>query len=448
MSPSLNLKYTLLITSAAALGGLLFGFDIAIITGAAPFIQSYFQLQDLGLGWAVSALLWGCIPGAIIAGRITDLYGRKSILKAVALLFILTSIACGLAPSVEFLVIARFLGGFAVGAASMVSPLYISEISPPEMRGRLVSLYQLSIVIGILISYLINFLLHDIGPENWRWMFLTGIVPSLLFYILLFFVPETPRFLFKKGRVEESYRILKRIGGEEQAGIIIKQIEESLQSKTARFSLLFKPGYRHMLWVGFGLAVFVQISGINTIIDYAPIILRTAGWRIDVALFSTFIIGFVNFIFTLVSIWAIDKFGRRPLYLIGSAGMTLMLAGLTIANLAGHFEGTVVLIFILVYIAFFASCIGPVFWTLVSEIFPNRVRGTAMSVPVFTQWVANAGVVLVFPWMLNSAGGSITFGFLALMALLMFIFTLKFVPETKGRTLEEIEKIWIQNDSD
>jgi SP family arabinose:H+ symporter-like MFS transporter len=448
MPPSRNLRYTLLITSVAALGGLLFGFDIAIITGAAPFIQSFFKLQDLGLGWAVSSLLWGCIPGAILAGRFTDLYGRRSILKVVALLFILTSIASGLAPTVEFLVIARFLGGFAVGAASMVSPLYISEISPPEMRGRLVSLYQLSIVTGILISYLINYLLHDIGEGNWRWMFLTGTVPSLLFFILLYLVPETPRFLFKKGQVEKSYQILLRIGGEDQARFILKQIEESLRIKTAKFNLLFEPGYRRMLWVGFGLAVFVQISGINTIIDYAPIILRTAGWKIDVALFSTFIMGFVNFVFTLVSIWAIDKFGRRPLYLIGSVGMALMLTGLTIANLVGRFEGSVVLIFILLYIAFFASCIGPVFWTLVSEIFPNRIRGMAMSIPVFTQWVANAGVVLIFPWMLNTAGGTFTFGFLALMALFMFIFTLKYVPETKGKTLEEIEKGWIGNDAD
>jgi SP family arabinose:H+ symporter-like MFS transporter len=446
MSSSINLRYTLLITSVAALGGLLFGFDIAIITGAAPFIQTFFNLQDLGLGWTVSALLWGCIPGAILAGRITDLYGRKSILMVVALLFILTSIASGLAPSVEFLVTARFFGGFAVGAASMVSPLYISEISPPDVRGRLVSLYQLSIVTGILISYLINFLLHDIGEDNWRWMFLSGTVPSLLFFVLLFFVPETPRFLFKIGQKDKSYQILLRISGMEQARFILKQIEESLKVKNAKFSHLFEPGYRRMLWVGFGLAVFVQISGINTIIDYAPIILRTAGWKIDVALFSTFIMGFVNFVFTLISIWAIDKFGRRPLYLIGSVGMALMLTGLTIANLIGRFEGPVVLVLILAYIAFFASCIGPVFWTLVSEIFPNRIRGMAMSIPVFTQWVANALVVMIFPWMLNMAGGAFTFGFLALMAILMFLFTLKYVPETRGKTLEEIEMDWSEKD--
>jgi MFS transporter, SP family, arabinose:H+ symporter len=445
MSTSINLRYTLLITSVAALGGLLFGFDIAIITGAAPFIQDFFQLGNLGLGWAVSALLWGCIPGAILAGKITDAWGRKNLLLGVALLFILTSIATGMAPNLTSLIIARFFGGIAVGAASMVSPLYISEISPPGIRGRLVALYQLSIVTGILISYLINYLLHDIGEDNWRWMFISGTVPSLLFFILLFFVPETPRFLYMHGDRKKSFEILARISGRDQAEIFIRQIGESLEEKSSQFSMLFQPGFRRMMWVGFGLAVFVQISGINTIIDYAPIILKTAGWKIDVALFSTFIIGSVNFIFTLVSLWAIDKFGRRPLYLVGSAGMALMLLGLTVANMLGRFEGMVVLIFILIYIAFFAACIGPVFWTLVSEIFPNRIRGVAMSVPVFTQWVVNALVVLVFPWMLNVAGGSFTFGFLALMALLMFLFTIKYVPETRGKTLEDIEKYWLDN---
>jgi SP family arabinose:H+ symporter-like MFS transporter len=277
---------------------------------------------------------------------------------------------------------------------------------------------------------------------NWRWMFLSGTIPSVFFFVLLFLVPETPRYLFKKGDKEQSYRILLKINGQEEADKTIAQIEESLTETRVSFRQLLKPGYRHMMWVGFGLAVFVQISGINTIIDYAPIILKTAGWKIDAALFSTFVIGFVNLVFTLVSLWAIDKYGRRPLYIIGSAGMTLMLLGLTVANLIGRFEGPVVLAFILVYIAFFAACIGPVFWTLVAEIFPNRIRGTAMSVPVFTQWIANALVVMFFPWMLVHAGASFTFGFLALMALLMMLFTVYYIPETKGRSLEEIEKIW------
>lgn len=442
MSASGNTKYLILLTTVAALGGLLFGFDIAIITGAAPFIQEYFDLDEFTLGWAVSSLLWGCIFGAAVAGRITDMYGRKKILLLVAVLFTITSIGTGIAPDINIFVVARFLGGLAVGAASILSPMYISEIAPSSSRGRLVALYQLSIVLGILISYFINYLLHDIGDTNWRWMFLTGTIPSLFFFFLLFLVPETPRYLFKKGKKDESYKILEKINGTEEADKAIVQIEESLTETKVSFRQLLKPGYRHMMWVGFGLAVLVQISGINTIIDYAPIILKTAGWKIDAALFSTFVIGFVNLIFTLVSIWAIDKYGRRPLYIIGSAGMALMLLGLTIANLIGRFEGPVVLIFILVFIAFFAACIGPVFWTLVAEIFPNKIRGTAMSVPVFTQWIFNALVVMFFPWMLVNAGGTITFGFLALMSLLMMLFTIFFIPETKGKSLEEIEKIW------
>jgi SP family arabinose:H+ symporter-like MFS transporter len=428
----------------AALGGLLFGFDIAIITGAAPFVQEHFQLNEIELGWAVSSLLWGCIIGAILAGRTTDMYGRKAILVVVALLFTLTSAGTGLAPTMVLFLMARFTGGFAVGAASVVSPMYISEIAPASIRGRLVSLYQLSIVIGILISYLINYLLHDTGPHNWRWMFLSGTIPSGLFLLMLFFVPETPRFLYKKGNSSEAKQLLERINGISDAQVAFNQIRDSFRVEQVVISELFHLRYRKMMWVGFGLAVFVQISGINTIIDYAPIILRTAGWQIDVALFSTFVIGFVNLLFTLISIWAIDRFGRRPLYLIGSVGMTLMLLGLTIANLIGRFEGPVVLILILMYIAFFAACIGPVFWTLVSEIFPNRIRGTAMTVPVFTQWIANALIVLLFPWFLAKIGPSFTFGFLSIMAFLMFLFTLKFVPETKGKTLEEIEKYWEQ----
>ncbi len=445
MNSTTNIRYLLLITFVAALGGLLFGFDIAIITGAAPFIRDFFELTDLTLGASVSALLWGCIFGAAIAGRITDLYGRRKILILVALLFALTSFGTGIAPTIRFFMIARFMGGFAVGAASIISPMYISEIAPSNIRGRLVAVYQLSIVVGILISYFINYLLHDIESDNWRWMFYSGVIPSLLFLILLFIVPDTPRYLILKNEKDLAFKVLKRINGKEKASVIMKEIIESIDKRKVTFRELLQPGYKKMMFVGFWLAVFVQFSGINTIIDYAPIILESAGWKISAALFSTFIIGFVNLLFTLVSIWAIDRIGRRPLYIIGSAGMTLILSGLTLANWTGHFEGPLVLMLIILYIAFFAACIGPVFWTLVAEIFPNRIRGTAMSVPVFTQWIANAIVVMVFPWMLSQTGGTITFGILFFMALLMLLFTIKYVPETKGKTLEEIEKYWNEN---
>ncbi len=437
-----NNAFLVLISFVAALGGLLFGFDIAIITGAIPFIKPHFGLTELQLGWGVSSLLFGCIFGAAIAGRITDIFGRKKILVFVAVLFAVTCVGTGLAPSFNLFVAARLLGGLAVGAASMISPMYISEIAPFKIRGRLVSFYQFSIVSGILISYFINYQLHDIGPNNWRWMFISGTVPSALFFILLFLVPETPRYLFKTGKADEAYKVLEKIGGKENADLEIEQIKKSLQATKASFKELFKPEMRRVMLVGFGLAIFVQFSGINTIIDYAPIILESAGWRIDAALFSTFVIGIVNLAFTVVSIYTIDKLGRKKLYLIGSAGMGIILILITIANIIGQFQGSTALILILLFIAFFAACIGPVFWTLLAEIFPNRIRGTAMSVPVFTQWIANALVVMLFPWLFDVGGGAMVFGILAFFSVLMFLFTLKYVPETKGKTLEEIEQYW------
>jgi MFS transporter, SP family, arabinose:H+ symporter len=443
MNTESNLKYIIRLTLAAGLGGLLFGFDIAIITGAVPFIRVYFHLSELMLGWGVSSLLFGAIAGAVFAGRLSDMYGRKSILKVVAIVFAVSSLATGLATSFPFFIVSRILGGLAVGAASVVSPMYIAEISPYKNRGSLVSIYQLAIVTGILLSYLINYLLHDIGDIGWRLMFISGALPSVVFFILLFFIPETPRYLYKKRKKDLAYDVLKRISGKKNADEEIKTIiEQANITQKTDFKELLKPAYRKMILVGFGLAVFVQLCGINTIIDYAPIILQTAGWKIDTALFSTFIIGFVNLVFTFVSIWAIDKFGRKPLYIIGSAGMALVLFTIAVLSAYGAFSGTAALLLILLFIAFFASCIGPVFWTLVSEIFPTHIRGVAMSIPVFTQWIFNALVVLFFPWMLVNAGSSITFGLLGFLSFLMLFFTILYVPETKGKTLEEIEKYW------
>lgn len=435
--------FVVIVTSVAALGGLLFGFDIAIITGAVPFIKTYFQMDDLQLGWAVSSLLVGCVFGAAFAGRLSDIYGRKVILYFVAILFAITSLATGLATTFNIFVIARLCGGIAVGAASVVSPMYISEIAPFKIRGRLISFYQLSIVFGIILSYFINYQLHDIGEDNWRWMFISGAFPSALFFIMLFFVPETPRFLIKKGYKDEALKILKRIETEENAKKEIVQIEKSMKdAELVTFSELLGKKYRKVMFVGFGLAISVQFCGINTIVDYAPIILATAGWEIDAALFATFIMGSVFFSFTFVSIWLIEKVGRRILYLVGSAGLTLILSAIVIMSLLDKFSGNVALGLILGFVATFSACIGPVFWTLISEIFPNKVRGSAMAIPVLTQWIANAIVVGFFPWMLANQGTAVTFGILAACSALMLWFTYKYVPETKGKTLEEIEDIW------
>jgi MFS transporter, SP family, arabinose:H+ symporter len=439
---SIRYGYVTFLASTAALGGILFGFDIAIIAGAGPFIVRGFALSDLGLGWAFSSLLFGCVLGCFVTGKLTDRFGRRQLLMFVASLFALTSIATALAAGLTSFVAARFFGGLAVGGVSLLSPMYVSEVAPPSIRGRMGTLYQMSIVVGVMISYGINYLLRNTGANNWRWMFLTGVLPSVLFLLLIALAPETPRFLAMKGRPDEAFRVLERIGGAQSAHAQMADIAASMHKESKTWRALRRPGVRRALAVSIGLAIFVQVSGINTINDYAPTIFQSTGWKVDSALASTFIVGVTEFLFTIVSLWVIDKYGRKPLYTIGSAGMGLCLAALLITALAGRFQGTIVLVLILTYLAFFASCIGPVFWTLMPEIFPNDVRGIAMTVPVLTQWVANALVVLLFPFAFHDIGKVFTFGFLALMAFGQGIFMWLFVPETKNKPLEEIEACW------
>jgi len=398
----------------------------------------------LQLGWGVSSLLVGCMFGAMFAGRVADRFGRKRTLVSIALVFGVTSVLTAAATGFGMFVAARFFGGLAVGAASMVSPLYIAETAPYSMRGQLVALNQLAITMGILVSYLINYLLRGTGVDNWRWMFATGILPSLLFFILLFLVPESPRWLFRAGREDAAREILQRVGGAENAHKEIAAMRDPAREHESSLMDLLRPRNRRVILVGLLLAILVQASGINTIVDYAPIILRTAGNAIDAALFQTFIIGFINFAFTFVAIFTVDKVGRRALYIAGGIGMTISLVLLSVGFLFERAQGLAGLILILVFIASFAACIGPVFWVLMSEIFPGRIRGLAMSAAVFTCWLANFLVVLFFPWVLKHFGGGPTFLFLAAMSLGMTVFTWKVVPETSGRTLEEIEQYWDQ----
>jgi len=443
VNASINVRYVAFLAGTAALGGLLFGFDIAIITGAGPFITRQFALSDFGLGWAFSSLLFGCVLGCFIAGRLADRYGRKKLLVTVAVLFTITSIGTALAPGFVAFISARFLGGLAVGGVSLLSPMYVSEVSPPSIRGRLGTLYQLSIVIGIIISYGINFLLRNSGTNNWRWMFLTGIVPSAVFLLFVTLAPESPRFLAINGKLNDAFVVLERIGGAKSAQDQIADIKATMHREPRPWRGLLRPGVRRALLVGAGLAVLIQVSGINTIVDYAPAIFQSAGWKVDGALASTFVVGITEFVFTLLSLWMIDRYGRKPLYIVGSLGMAFSLLALIVAVLAGQFHGIFVLAFILIYLAFFSSCIGPVFWTLVPEIFPNDVRGMAMTVPVLIQWVANAVVVLLFPFAFHVIGKAFTLGLLALMALAQGIFTWLYVPETRNKRLEEIEDYWI-----
>lgn len=442
MAKSGNSSYLSFICLIATMGGLMFGFDISIISGAVPFIQPYFGWNELQLGWGVSSLLVGAIVGAFGSGMFTDKYGRKKILIIVALFFALSCAATALSKTSAGFIFARLFGGLAVGAASVLSPMYVAEVAPARNRGTLVAIYQLTIVLGILISYIINYWLHDVD-NNWRWMFATGIIPSVLFFTGLFFIPESPRWLFKAGRKEECLKVLTRIGGEELAKSEIKEISESFKGSQSfvKISELLKPSSRKVMLVGFFLAVFVQISGINTVVDYAPKILMSVGVEIKNALLQTSLIGLINGLFTFVAILLIDKVGRRKLYLIGSMGMTITLVLLAISFYL-KMDGIFTLIFIMAFIAFFAACIGPVFWTLVSEIFPNRIRGKALAFASFSQWVFNFLVVLLFPYFLNTVGGATTFLFLALMSALQWLFTYINVPETKGKSLEEIEQHW------
>jgi len=360
----------------------------------------------------------------------------------VALLFALTSIGTAAAPSFTLFIVARFLGGIAVGAVSVLSPIYVSEVSPARIRGRLGALYQMSIVTGVLVSYAVNFLLRNTGPANWRWMFLTGVFPSLGFFLMLLFAPETPRYLVRIGRDDKAFGILERIAGEHSARLEMPEIKASLSEGNQNLHELLRPGIRRAVIVGFVLAILIHVSGVNTVVDYAPRILNSAGWTIDGALFSTVILGLVNFGFTLLSFAMIDRFGRKPLYIVGSFGMGGSMLLLVASILSGAFHGVLALVLVLVYVSFFASCIGPVFWTLMPEIFPNRIRGTAITVPVLTQWVANAVVVLFFPLAFSQIGKAATFGFLAAMCLVQALFAWLFLPETKGKSLEEIERFW------
>jgi sugar porter (SP) family MFS transporter len=439
---SIDLSYVLFLACTAALGGLLFGFDIAIITGAGPFIIQHFALNDIGLGWAFSSLLFGCVLGSFVTGRLADRYGRKLLLLLVAILFALTSIATAFAASFSTFIVARFVGRIAVGGVSLLSPMYVAEVSPPFLRGRMGTLYQMSIIVGIIISYGINFLFRNTGPDNWRWMFGSGVVPSAVFFVCILIAPESPRFLALKGRRSEALHLLERISGNEIARAQVAEIEANLHKVRENYRGLHRPGVRRALAASTGLAILIHFSGINTIIDYAPAIFQSAGWKVDAALASTIVVGVTEFLFTIVSFWFIDRYGRKPLYITGSFGMALSLAAMVLTVVTGHFQGGIVLALILLYLACFASCIGPVFWTLVPEIFPNDVRATAMTVPVLVQWVANAIVVLLFPYAFHVIGKAFTLGVLTSMALAQGIFTLVYIPETKNKSLEEIENYW------
>jgi SP family arabinose:H+ symporter-like MFS transporter len=439
-------NYVMLISSIAALGGLLFGFDTAVISGTTPFIKPYFNLDDIWLGWTVSSLLFGCIIGVISAGKPSDRFGRKKTLMAAALLFIISAFGSALAEKLSVFIIFRITGGLGVGIASMLSPMYISEISPAERRGRLVSFNQLAIVIGILLAFISNALLVDTGENNWRWMLAVMGVPALLFFIFLFFAPESPRWLVQKGFSDKAFFILAKINGEAAARQEIVTIEESIREEedSGTFREVFSPRMRPILIIGVFLCVFSQITGINSIMYYAPVIFQSIGAAASSAVIQTAIIGGGNLIFTFVAIALVDRLGRKPLLIGGVSGMIVSLTSIAAAFFLQKTDGYIILLLILMYIASFSASVGAVTWVIVSEIFPNKLRSKAMSVSIVSLWIANFLLILVFPLMLSRLGGAASFLIFDAMCVILLAFTILRVPETRGKTLEELEKILLR----
>ena len=432
--------YVVLISVVAALGGLLFGFDTAVISGTINFIQPYFGLDEVRLGWAVSSLLFGCMAGVFVAGKAGDRYGRKKVLMLAAVLFFISAIGTASAHTLLQFVVARILGGLAVGVASILSPMYIAEIAPAKYRGTLVSFNQLAIVFGILIAFFSNWLLVDTGVNNWRWMLLVMAAPAILLFFSLFLVPESPRWLVARHRNEEALQVLMKTSGEEFASTELTEIEQTLKTQEeSTYRDLLAPRIRPLLFIGIILAVFQQITGINTIMYYAPKIFANIGQSNNSALLQTIAIGGTNVLFTLVAMVLIDRFGRKSLILMGSAGMALMLFGLSVLFFLKLTTGIMVLIFILGYIAFFGASLGPAVWVVTAELFPNRLRSKGMSIAIVALWIACTLVTITFPVMLEKLSGGITFLIFALICLANLSYVWKYVPETKEKTLEELE---------
>lgn len=435
--------YLVLISSVAALGGLLFGYDTAVISGAIGLLQSHFSLSSAAAGWAASSALAGCVLGTAVAGLGGDRLGRHKILHFSAVCFLVSAVGAALAPSIEWFVAFRIAGGVGIGAASIASPLYISEIAPRKWRGRLVALNQLAIIFGMLVIYVVNYWISLRGSTlwnetmGWRWMFASGIIPSLLLLGLLFYVPETARFLMMHGRRVEAEKVARRIGGGAFEGVLERTV-------TAQ------PRHEHLsrvLWIGIVLAMLQQVTGINVFLYYAPEIFNHITHAGSVALLETVFVGAVNMLFTVVAMTLVDKAGRKPLLIGGSLGMGVCLSALGAAALHSD-TGVWLLPFVLGYIACFALSVGPVTWVVLSEIFPAHFRARAMAVASAALWLANFAVSQTFPMLDQSPvlirhfGHGFPFFIYASFCVIETWFVWRYLPETKNRSLEEISAWW------
>jgi MFS transporter, SP family, xylose:H+ symportor len=435
-----NSGYIIAISFISALGGYLFGFDFAVISGALPFLRTTFGLTAWWEGFLTGSLAIGCIAGCLIAGALAERFGRRPGLMTAAIVFALSSVGMALSGSLTMFIAMRFAAGIGVGMASMLSPMYIAEISPASVRGRNVAINQLTIVIGILVTNLVNYTLADNGADAWRWMFGLGAVPSLLFLLGVLWLPESPRWLMQVNQNERARRVLGKIGDANFAEHTVNDIKLSITNAKQNVisSSVWAPAVRGAVVVGILLAVFQQFCGINVIFNYASTIFKSVGASLDQQLLETVSIGTVNLVFTIIAMWQVDKLGRKPLMLAGAAGLSVIYVVLALL-LKNHAAASLVSVFVLIAIALYATSLAPVTWVLITEIFPNHIRARATTVAVVALWAAYFVLAFTFPILADKLGAYGPFYMYAGICVLGFLFVRARVVETKGKTLEEID---------
>ncbi|MCK0470555.1 sugar porter family MFS transporter [Halalkalibacter sp. APA_J-10(15)] len=444
--------YVILIAVAAGVAGLMYGFDTAVISGAIGFLAERYELTPAMQGWVISCVMVGGVLGVALSGFLSDRYGRRNIMFLSAVLFIISAIGSAFATGVSMLIVARIIGGFGIGFASALSVTYISECAPPKIRGRLGSLYQLFTIFGICATFYINYAVANSGTyawgleEGWRWMLGYGVLPGLIFFVLLFFIPESPRYLIQKGREKEAFRTLIRINGEEVAKQEAKEIKVSIETeKNTSIKQLLKPGLRMAMGVGIFLALFNQVIGMNAVTYYGPDIFRSVGFENNTEFLATSIIGSVQVLFTIVALLLIDKLGRKKLMAIGSILMALFMV---LIGSVFYFEpansGPLLIVFIAGFTAAFCVSMGPIPWIMIPEIFPNHLRAKAVGIATMFLWGANWAIGQFTPILINNMGGAFTFWMFAVINAICFTFVMTIVPETKNKTLEEIGQIWLK----
>jgi MFS transporter, SP family, arabinose:H+ symporter len=436
--------YVLFLAVVAAISGFLFGFDTAVINGVLLFLRRQFSLSNLETEVAASALLLGCLLGAAGASLIGDRIGRRKSLLLAAILFAASTVGAALANSVFVFSMGRLLGGLAIGLASVLTPVYIAEVAPARSRGRLVSMNQLAIVVGILAAYVVSWALAGLGDSSWRWMLGVAAIPSLAFFFGLVFIPESPRWLVGNGQREKGREVLARIYGAEEADVQVRLVEEAASTEQGTWGEVFAPAMRRPLLVAIGLAVLCQVTGINTVLYYGSILISEhfRGESAGAALMANVIIGCTNLVCTLIALRCLDRWGRRTMLLTGSAGMTVSLVLFVIVSRLPGISPLVILTCVIGYTGFFAFAMGPLPWVVISEIFPNKIRGRAASMATSTLWTSTLIVTFTFLSLVHALGVSGTFAIYAILCVVSFLFIWKLVPETRGKTLEQIQREW------